>query len=263
MLSHLKKIWLLRYLRRVFLASKYINNKYAQIFKWGLTSEEDYNYTFSLTPENLLYLAQTISVITGQEVQKIESYFAEIENNTDLKNAISKLSNPDVHFGKRLGWYAFARILKPKIIVETGVEKGSGAVVLCEALLKNIEEGFYGKYIGTDIDPKAGLFLNPNKYKLVGEIIYGDSLTTLKALNETIDLFINDSDHSAEYEYKEYQTIKNKISDSAIILGDNAHANDKLSVFSKETGRNFIFFKEFPRNHWYEGGGIGISFLKK
>ena len=34
----------------------------------------------------------------------------------------------------------------------------------------------------------------------------------------------------------------------------------KLSVFSKENGRKFIFFKEQPLNHWYPGAGIGISF---
>jgi predicted O-methyltransferase YrrM len=161
-----------------------------------------------------------------------------------------------------LGWYAFARILKPKIVVETGVDKGLGSVVLCAALLKNKEEGFPGKYYGTDINPNAGYLLN-GKYKEVGEIKYGDSIETLKSFKKSIDLFINDSDHSIEYEYREYLTIKDKINDRTVILGDNSHCSDKLVLFSNETKRNFLFFSEEPLNHWYPGGGIGISFVKK
>ena len=54
-----------------------------------------------------------------------------------------------------------------------------------------------------EINPNAGkLFQEP--YNKVGKIIYQDSLKTLSKINVGIDLFINDSDHSSEYEYKEY-----------------------------------------------------------
>ena len=79
-------------------------------------------------------------------------------------------------------------------------------------------------------------------------------------LDEEIDLFINDSDHSANYEFLEYQAISNKLSDSAVILGDNSHVTNSLMQFSKETKREFLFFQEKPLEHWYPGAGIGISF---
>ena len=78
-----------------------------------------------------------------------------------------------------------------------------------------------------------------------------------------MDVFINDSDHSGNYEYQKYLTIKNKISTKAIILGDNSHATDKLLKFSIENERNFILFREEPKDHWYPGAGIGISFPNK
>ena len=77
-----------------------------------------------------------------------------------------------------------------------------------------------------------------------------------------IDLFINDSDHLASYEYQEYQTIKNKLSPKALILGDNSHVTNKLLKFSIENDRNFVLFREEPKDHWYPGAGIGISFPK-
>ena len=89
-----------------------------------------------------------------------------------------------------------------------------GAVVLCAALMKNAAEGHSGRYYGTDINPDAGYFLQ-KPYSDFGTILYGDSLHSLAAMTETVDLFINDSDHSEDYELAEYHLIKAKISAAA------------------------------------------------
>ena len=246
----------------------YYNKKYIQILKWGVRSRETANYTYDLTERNILYLAQTISVITGVDSKKIIEYINEARNNEHLKEHIisATMKSPQkeyadlrVDFGKRLGSYAFARTMKPKIIVETGVDKGIGSVLLCSALLKNKEEGFEGRFFGIDINPEAGYLLN-GKYADVGRILYGDSINTLSQFTEKIDLFITDSDHSADYEYREYLTIRDKISENAVLLGSYSYTSDKLSIFSYETKRNFLFFREEPKGHWYPGAGLGISF---
>jgi len=258
----------LRIPKRVLYAMSYYNKKYIQILKWGMRSRETANYTYDLTEQNILYLAQTISVVTRIDSKKIIEYINEARNNEQLKEHIISATMKSPHkeyadlrvdFGRRLGWYAFARTLKPKIIVETGVDKGLGSVLLCSALLKNKEEGFNGFFYGTDINPEAGYLLS-GKYAEAGKILYGDSIKTLSEFTEKIDLFINDSDHSADYEYREYITIRDKISENAILLGDNSHVSDKLAIFSIETKRNFLFFREEPGGHWYPGAGIGISF---
>ena len=207
-------------------------------------------------------------MITRVDSKKIIEYINEARNNEQLKEHIisatmkstqKEYADLRADFGIRLGWYAFARTMKPKIIVETGVDKGIGSVLLCSALLKNKEEGFEGRFFGIDINPEAGYLLN-GKYAEVGKILFGDSINTLSQFTEKIDLFINDSDHSADYEYREYITIRDKISDNAVLLGDYSHTSDKLSIFSYETKRNFLFFREEPNDHWYPGAGIGISF---
>jgi hypothetical protein len=70
---------------------------------------------------------------------------------------------------------------------------------LCAALLRNATEEFSGKYYGTDLNPTAGYFLK-GRYADVGPILFGDSITSLANFGGEIDLFINDSDHSADYE---------------------------------------------------------------
>jgi len=253
---------------RAFLPVNYYKKKAKEALLWLFMSRERTNFTYDLTESNKKHLVCLISLITGERRENIISYITEIENDIDLKDQIKKTihgsrrayeADDEVRFGRRIGWYCLVRIAKPKLIVETGVDKGLGSCVLTSALRRNNREGHPGHYIGTDINPNAGYLLS-GLYKEFGDIRYGDSIETLKNLNEEIDFFINDSDHSAEYEAREYATIQNKLSHNAIILGDNSHVTDKLLEFSMATNRRFVFFKEEPCRHWYPGAGIGISF---
>ena len=84
-------------------------------------------------------------------------------------------------------------------MIETGVDKGLGSVVVCAALLRNRAEGAPGNYLGTDIRPEAGALLT-GPYAEVGRILYGDSIGSLETVTGPIDLFINDSDLSSSGE---------------------------------------------------------------
>lgn len=260
------------------LLSAWFGTRYAKQHFWGkalspywsiLCTGEFHNFTYELTNTNLRYLAEVISVVTKKQTREIDGYIREAMEDAELATHLrltmkshgrsGAAQGVAMPFGRRLGWYAIARAIKPKVIVETGVERGHGSVLLCSALLRNTSEGFPGRYFGTDINPKAGWLL-AGKYADVGKILYGDSIKSLEMLPEVVDLFINDSDHSGDYEAREYCIIADKLSVDAIILGDNSHVTDKLAVFARESGRRFLFFQEVPKNHWYPGAGIGIAY---
>jgi predicted O-methyltransferase YrrM len=246
---------------------KRLPDPYRSIMSTGELS----NFTYDLTEANLRYLAETVSVVTGRSPEEVEIYIREASEDQAMIGYLKEAMSPGLRrgaehsvrmpFGRRLGWYAFVRILKPRVIVETGVDRGHGSVLLCSALMRNAKEGFDGHYYGTDINPTAGWLLG-GEYQKFGQILYGDSIESLKALDCQIDLFINDSDHSADYEAEEYQTVKDKLTQGAIILGDNAHSTDRLAKFARQTERKFLFFKEVPASHWYPGGGIGIAYRR-
>jgi predicted O-methyltransferase YrrM len=238
--------------------------------RWLLHSRETTNFTYDLTPLNKRYLASVIALIVGKPHEDIQAYIDELDADDDLKRHISALtansgfrfvSDQESKFSRRIGWYAIARAIKPKVIVETGVDKGLGSCILTAALMRNKAEGYAGYYYGTDINPEAGWLLS-GRYSEFGRILIGDSIASLKDLDARVDLFINDSAHSADYEEREYQTIVDRLSEDAIILGDNSHCTDKLFKFAQTTGRHFLFFAEKPYQHWYSGGGIGIAFHK-
>lgn len=233
---------------------------------WSKQHTEFSNFYYDLTAKNRMELASLIAAFFNTDIQDVLKFFKEVDTDPVLKNKLeefklndSNLKDSSMLIGRRLGWYAIARIIKPAVVVETGVHHGVGALVLFRALELNRSEGYKGVYFGTDIDLHAGILIKD----FLGEncsILYGDSIESLHKLgDQTIDLFINDSDHSALYEYKEFQEIKSKLSSRAIILGDNSHISDSLMKFSMEQNRRFIFFAEKPLSHWYPGAGIGIS----
>jgi hypothetical protein len=90
-------------------------------------------------------------------------------------------------------------------------------------------------------------------------LMIGDSIQSISSLNE-IDFFIHDSDHSPEHEKNELEAIESKLSSNAFVLSDNSHVTDELYNWSKKMGRKYLFIKEVPKDHWYGGAGVGISY---
>lgn len=237
---------------------------------WLVTSREDTNFTYDLTPLNMTQLAHFLAAVTGRSAAEMRGLLDEPGQDATLIGHVQTCydrSDPALkaradrvpRFGRRLGWYALARHLKPRLIVETGVDKGLGAVLMCAALRRNAEEGSVGRYLGADLRADAG-YLVSGAYQDLGKIAVGDSVKILATLDGPIDLFINDSDHNPDYEDREYGLIEDKLSPDALILSDNSHATDRLARFAEHTGRKFLFFREQPARHWYAGAGIGVAF---
>lgn len=255
----------LRTRRRKRMARSYFDDRLRMIDEWAPRHTEDDNFYYELMPRNRDYLANLVGLVSGTPVSLIDGYVKELADDRELRAHITSILGADprladlrVGFGRREGWYAFIRALKPGLVVETGVHHGVGACVITAALLRNADEGFPGRYVGTDIDPNAGVLLQ-GRYADSGHILYGDSITSLGELQGPVDVFINDSDHSADYEAREYEAVAGKLADASLVLGDNSHVTDKLARFARAHGRPFVFFREEPRDHWYPGAGIGIS----
>ena len=256
-------------LYRFLIGFKTVRPLFVNLLKWTWTSRETTNFTYDLTELNMAQLGNFVAHICKKPYPEIKNYMDEILNNTVFLEHIAQMQAQSSHtnkadmtvrLGRRVGWYAVVRATKPKLVIETGVDKGLGSCVLCAALLANKQEGYEGQFLGTDINPEAGYLLQ-TPYNSVGKILYGDSIESLKTVGAGIDLFINDSDHSAEYEADEYRVVAEKMSKNGIILGDNSSATDKLHLFALETGRKFLYFQEVPKAHWYGGAGIGAAYF--
>jgi len=269
----LKHTWLGRIVmipvRFLLIALPYLWRQLVQILRWTFTSKEHYNHTYYLTELNTQYLASYIAVVSGHQVAAIEGYMKELANDAALRTSLEQqaLASVDRHnsdieprYGRRLGWYALIRATKPRVIVETGVDRGLGTAVIAAALKKNAAEGYSGMVYATDIIPTCG-YLIAEPYKQFCRVLIGDSIESLKKFTEPVDIFLHDSDHRAEYEWAEFLAIEPRLHENSLVMSDNSQATDKLREFADRQGRAFLYFQDNPRDHWWPGDGIGTVFV--
>lgn len=255
--------------RFVLIALPHCFNQFAAMVRWAFVSKEHYNHTYHLTDLNRAYLASYIANVSGHERPEIEAYIREIETDEALRSLLREraLASPDRHnsdieprYGRRLGWYALVRATKPRVIVETGVDRGLGTAVIAAALLRNAKEGYAGLVHATDIVPTCGHLL-AEPYKPCCRILLGDSVDHLKKFPEPVDIFLHDSDHRPEYEWAEFLAIEPRLHPGSIVMSDNSQQTSKMLEFAERIGRSFLYFQDQPKGHWWPGDGIGAAFV--
>lgn len=234
---------------------------------WLLRSREHHNYTYDLTRRNHEHLAWFLSSVTGATASEVRHWLEEVERDDALRSVLATgiatsprrgLADRTVRYGRRIAWYACVRALKPRHVVESGIDKGLGSCLIAAALHRNAEEGHFGRLTALDINPDAGYLLHGN-YREFVDVIIGDSLTSIPALTTPVDLFIHDSWHSPEHEAAEFELVEDKLMESAMLLTDNAAETDVLIRHAERTGRRFLYFQEVPDRHWHPGDGTGIA----
>jgi len=262
-IEYLKSKTPLRKIIRFRIVWNYSKARTLSALRWLSLKTPLSNHYYDLNDFNLEEISFFLSQEFELSVETVNGYLIEIidKSKIDLEIRTQLPIGVNYGFGRRIVWYAAIRILKPKVIVETGVHQGMGTYVICRALEMNKSEGFEGKAFGTEINPNCGQLI-PNRLKRYSTILIGDSIKSLSELDAEIDLFINDSNHAAEYELREYLAIKEKLSNQNLIIGDNSHATHSLRRYCYEQGRQFRFLPERPSNHWYLGAGVGFSLIR-
>ena len=166
--------------------------------------------------------------------------------------------------------YAIIRDLKPNVIVETGVLHGLTSAWILKALKDNNN----GKLISIDLPRRdwnkyfKGIqfgeggeaefeiknelpgWVIPKNLKERWELYLGPSMIHLPkvcATEESIDLFIHDSDHSYDVMQLECELI-NKYHPKSNIVIDDYYLNDFVFDFQKKTGRDFIEIEDINDN---------------
>jgi len=133
--------------------------------------------------------------------------------------------------------YALIKLLKPELVVETGV----GAGVSSWTILQAMEENGTGRLISIDLPtpntellPEVG-YLVPKDLRHRWDLRTGPSQKllpqTLKELGK-IDIFQHDSRHSYSNQLREYQTAWPFITDGGLLVSDDV-SNDALHDASR------------------------------
>jgi Methyltransferase domain len=225
------------------------------------------NFTYDIANE--AELAQVVAAALNTELTTVARYLEELRQDERLRSELgAKIRGHGrgraVHFGRRAGWYAAVRVVRPRTVVETGIHDGLGSSVLLRALERNASEGAEGRLMSFDILPTVG-WLVPEHLRSQWDVFSGDSRELLPRTLERVevDLFVHDSDHSYDHERFELEIVDSRASDGAVMITDNAHGGPAFAEFCAKRGIEPHVFIERPRRHFYPGAGMGITRVEK
>lgn len=156
--------------------------------------------------------------------------------------------------------YIVVRLLKPDIVVETGVERGITSCFILQAE----EDNKQGELYSIDLPPtgrrltdylvyrlpegKQSGWIIPANLRHRWHLILGDAKEKLPFLLKQlgkIDIFLHDSLHTVEHQKWEYETAWPYIKEGGILLSDDAYA--AFMAFCNE-------HKAYPLHCKYFGG---------
>lgn len=233
---------------------------------WLVHSRETMNFSYDLDPLNQDQLCWFVSAITGADIKKVRAWVQELEEDTDLLDQMTKrlslnprrgISSTEAHWGRRLGWYALIRSAQPEHVIETGTALGLGSCVIAAALLRN----GHGRLTTIDTDPDAG-YLIQEPWASVIDCRIGNSIDVLRTVRK-VGMFIHDSLHTYDHESREFAAVQPNLQSNAIVLSDNSQETPALSDWAERTGRQYLFFREVPVDHWWPGEGIGAAWTPR
>jgi predicted O-methyltransferase YrrM len=231
------------------------------------TGTELSNFTYDISNEG--ELAQVVAAALDTDVRTVVQYLEELRQDEWLEGELGALLRDHGRrvrpiFGRRAGWYAAARVVRPRTAVETGVHDGLGSAVLLRALERNASEGAQGRLMSFDIVPAAG-WLVPERLRSRWDLFVGDARKLLPHVLQhvEVDLFVHDSDHSYDHERFELKSVGVHASDGAVMITDNAQGGPAFEEFCVEQGAEPHVFIERPSRHFYPGAGLGITRVKR
>jgi predicted O-methyltransferase YrrM len=199
------------------------------------------------------------------DVEVVLNHFYDYKNDTTFhekfKNKLSELdkiddgNTGDVRFNSLL-LYTAVRIVKPQVVVETGVANGKSSALILLALSHNKSGTLYSfdlpNHKGNTLEDgskthtyeKEVGWLVPDYLKKNWELYLGDSLELMSSskLPENIDIFFHDSLHTYKHTLAEIDIAISKASKDALILVDDIDMESGIALHDTLISRNKIGF---------------------
>lgn len=206
-------------------------------------------------------LRHCLSRLTEISVPSIHQEFVDAGN--VLQQALARADSVPY-----LGWvrsgeilYVAVRIMKPSLVVETGVAAGLSTTCILAALDRNgqgelhsIDLPDYEKtyFPSLGLDPVAILpknrapgFLVPEELSARWHLHLGDTRKILPSLLGNLDqiaLFLHDSEHTFDTMMFEYDTVWPHLPPGGLLLSDDVDWNDAFSSFSLQHHQRPVYF---------------------
>ena len=193
-----------------------------------------------------------------QNTRKLETYFYNyFENLKDIEFPSKKKPYPidySIRNDSCLFLYGLCRILKPDVIVETGVAYGLSSSYILKALQENGKgilysiDGTFRPWESSDMIGNAIPSELRNQWKLV---LGSSSEKLIEVLNslEKIDIFLHDSLHTYENMSYEFETSWPYLTKNGFLLSDDLIENNAFHDFYSTNELTPVLIKDKKDNN--------------
>jgi Methyltransferase domain len=265
--DRLRRLSRLRWLEKSRVARRYgasLRKNPVAIARYILLDPElgDFSYDLDNEGELVEFLAHIFDV----DRVEVAGYVAEAHAAPTLTSELNArvrwridVKRP-VKLSARVLWYAVARILKPRLIVETGIKHGLGSLVLLTALERNAEEGSAGRLISFDFDPCSG-WMVPARLCSNWQPVFASTYDALDATldGEEVDLFVCDTPPEYEIESFELHGAMRHAAPGIVLLSAGGDRNRALPELTAASGGVYHYFAERSRHPVFPGAGVGLA----
>lgn len=185
--------------------------------------------------------------LTGADIGRVEEVFYELECEEPLFRELNGLTGMPMH---PIVYYTLVRLMRPGLVVETGVNNGFST----RFLLLAMERNDCGMLHSIDLPtPKEDVrqmgkeigWLVPAGLRARWQLHLGDARELLPKLLTTlgtVDIFIHDSLHTYDHMLFEYRTAWPHLRVGGILLSDDTDFNAAFPEFAAEVHRPTVMF---------------------
>jgi predicted O-methyltransferase YrrM len=192
----------------------------------------------------------------GYSKNDIDRAYAGLAINTACLDEIREnLKNYPDNYGLHMtmelpSLYLLVRLIRPAIVLETGVSSGASSTYILRALHENNRGRLYSIDLPPDNLPqgKGSGWIVPQFLRNRWSLHIGDSKNLLEVLlNEIgmIDFFIHDSLHTYDHMMWEFNTAWTSLIPGGLFLSHDVGANDAFMDFMKQKGVSWKAFRIF------------------
>jgi hypothetical protein len=228
-----------------------------------LLDPEIESYTYELADERAFVteLARKL----GQPSAELLRYAEEIRRDPELNERLARHTRWrfDVKrrppLGNRLAWYLMVRSRKPGLVVETGIYRGLGSLVVLRALERNREEGFPGELMSFDITSAAGGLVRP-ELRAGWRRFTGSTQELLEPALEgrRVDMLFQDTPHTRDNQRFEFGAALRHAGPRLLLVDGSGGDAPNLRLMAGERGGAHHVVPAPSRDHVF--GGVDIAF---
>lgn len=238
-----------------------------QLWRWLLESREFTNYTYDYSPLGEASAVELVSLLCGARREQVQRFREELRDDLQLRAHYTRIArdpryrnvvDAQMRLSRQSIYYLLVRVMKPRVVVEAGCDRGLGSLLIASALARNeSEQGDAGHLHTIDLNPEAG-FLFSGPYARYGTLHTLSSVEFLRAFSQGVDLFIHDTANDDAHVREQLSSLGHTLKSSSIVM--TTWFSQGFADFCTNQGFHFLSFMEDPAHPWYRGCRLGFAF---